>query len=75
MDGIQTEGFVQQSRELDHLMMSNPDMENMVRRLIRKVIAKARKDMSEGSEGKHEGITTPDIQGGEVGHLPPNTWW
>ena len=41
MDGIQTEGFVQQSRELDHLMMSNPDMENMVRRLIRKVIAKA----------------------------------
>ena len=39
MDGIQTEGFVQQSRELDHLMMSNPDMENMVRRLIRKVIA------------------------------------
>ena len=46
MDGIQTEGFVQQSRELDRLMMGNPDMENMVRRLIRKVIAKARKDMS-----------------------------
>ena len=50
MDGIQTEGFVQQSRELDHLMMSNPDMENMVRRLIRKVIAKARKDMSEAAK-------------------------
>ena len=50
MDGIQTEGFVQQSRELDRLMMSNPDMENMVRRLIRKVIAKARKDMSEAAK-------------------------
>lgn len=50
MDGIQTDGFVQQSRELDHLMMSNPDMENMVRRLIRKVIAKARKNMSEAAK-------------------------
>ena len=42
-DAFETEGFVEQRKELERLMMSNPEMEKKVQGLIRKVLAEVRK--------------------------------
>ena len=44
-DNFQTEGFVEQRKELEKLMMSNPAMEKKVQGLIRKVLGEVRKNM------------------------------
>ena len=46
-DNFQTEGFVEQRKELDKLMMSNPLMEKKVQGLIRKVLNEVRKSMTQ----------------------------
>lgn len=42
-DNFQVEGFVEQKKELEKLMMSNPAMEKKVQGLIRKVLGEVRK--------------------------------
>lgn len=44
-DNFQVEGFVEQKKELEKLMMSNPAMEKKVQGLIRKVLGEVRKHM------------------------------
>ena len=44
-DNFQTEGFVEQRKELEKLMMSNPAMEKKVQDLIKKVLGEVRKAM------------------------------
>lgn len=51
MDGIETKGFDVINKELDALLMSNPRMEKEVVALIRKVLAMARKDISNAAKG------------------------
>lgn len=45
-DNIDIEGFVAQRKELDALMMSNPNMEKKVQGLIRKVLLTARRTIA-----------------------------
>lgn len=49
-DNFQTEGFVEQKKELEKLMMSNPAMEKKVQGLIRKVLGVVRKNMSKAAQ-------------------------
>jgi hypothetical protein len=49
-DNFQVEGFVEQKRELEKLMMSNPAMEKKVQGLIRKVLGDVRKHMGEAAK-------------------------
>lgn len=44
-DNFQTDGFVEQKKELEKLMMSNPAMEKKVQGLIRKVLGEVRKNI------------------------------
>ena len=44
-DAFDVEGFVEQKKELEKLMMSNPAMEKKVQGLIRKVLAEVRKHL------------------------------
>lgn len=44
-DNFQAEGFVEQKKELEKLMMSNPSMEKKVQGLIRKVLNEVRKNL------------------------------
>lgn len=48
-DNFKTEGFVEQRKELDRLMMSNPEMEKKVQGLIRKVLGEVKKHMGEAA--------------------------
>ena len=48
-DNFQVEGFVEQRKELEKLMMSNPAMEKKVQGLIRKVLGEVRKHMGEAA--------------------------
>lgn len=48
-DNFQAEGFVEQRKELEKLMMSNPSMEKKVQGLIRKVLNEVRKYMTEAA--------------------------
>ena len=48
-DNFQTEGFVEQRKELEKLLMSNPAMEKKVQGLIRKVLGEVRKNMGEAA--------------------------
>lgn len=43
-DNFILEGYVEQRKELDRLLMSNPEMEKKVQKLIRKVLATAKND-------------------------------
>ena len=51
MDGIETKGFNVATKELDALLMSNPHMEKDVQRLIRQVLAIARKEIGDSAKG------------------------
>ena len=48
---FETEGFVEQRKELEALLMKNPAIEKKVQGLIRKVLAEARKSMT--AEARH----------------------
>lgn len=56
-DNFQTEGFVEQRKELEKLMMSNPAMEKKVQGLIRKVLNEVRKNI--GAAAKDEMKSDP----------------
>ena len=43
---LQTEGFVEQRKELEQLLLTNPQMEKAVQDIMRKVLATARKKMT-----------------------------
>ena len=47
---IEVDGFVKQREELEKLMMSNPDMEKKVQKLIRKVLMIARANIGRAAE-------------------------
>lgn len=49
-DAFEVDGLVQQVKELESLMMSNPEMEKKVRGLIRKVLAAVRSNMSRAAK-------------------------
>lgn len=44
-DNFKTEGFVEQRKELERLLMSNPEMEKKVQGLIRKVLIEVKKNL------------------------------
>ena len=47
-DNFEIDGFVKQREELERLMMSNPEMEKRVQKLIRKVLMQARSEIGKG---------------------------
>lgn len=49
-DAFKVEGFVEQKKELDRLLMSNPAMEKKVQGLIRKVLSAVRTNMSKEAQ-------------------------
>lgn len=51
-DAFETEGFVEQRKELERLMMSNPEMEKKVQGLIRKVLAEVRKRIGDAAKSE-----------------------
>jgi hypothetical protein len=48
-DAFEVEGFVEQRKELDRLLMSNPAMEKKVQGLIRKVLAAVKKSLGQAA--------------------------
>ena len=50
MDNVQIDGLIQQRQELEQLMMSNPQMEKRVQKLIRQVLMAARKEVSNAAK-------------------------
>lgn len=50
---FEVDGLVKQREELERLMMSNPQMEKRVQKVIRKVLMAARKDIMGGITFKH----------------------
>lgn len=52
-DNFKIDGFVKQREELERLMMSNPDMEKRVQKLIRKVLMAARSEIGKGIKFDH----------------------
>lgn len=51
-DNFQVDGFVAQRKELEALMMSNPEMEKRVQGLIRKVLLAARRTVGQAAQSK-----------------------
>ena len=51
-DAFEVEGFVEQRKELDKLLMSNPAMEKKVQGLIRKVLGAVRKNLGQAASEK-----------------------
>lgn len=51
-DNFDVEGFVEQRKELDRLLMSNPAMEKKVQGLIRKVLGTVRKSVGQAAREK-----------------------
>lgn len=49
-DAFEIDGFVQQQKELEALLMSNPAMEKKVQTLIRKVLMQARRIIGEAAD-------------------------
>ena len=49
-DAFEVEGFVEQRKELDRLLMGNPAMEKKVQGLIRKVLSAVRSNMSKEAQ-------------------------
>lgn len=52
-DNFEIDGFVKQREELERLMMSNPEMEKRVQKLIRKVLMAARREIGKGIKFDH----------------------
>lgn len=50
-DAFDVEGLVEQRKELESLLMSNPAMEKKVQKIIRKVLLAARKSLSNEAKG------------------------
>ena len=50
-DNLEIDGFVKQRKELEGLLMSNPDMEKKVQKIIRAVLSHVRKDVSQSARG------------------------
>lgn len=50
-DNFQIDGLVKQRKELESLMMSNPDMERRVQKLIRQVLLAARRIIANSAKG------------------------
>lgn len=50
-DNFEIDGFVEQRRELEALMMSNPAMEKKVQKIVRTVLGHVRKDVSQAARG------------------------
>lgn len=50
-DNLEFDGFVKQRKELEGLLMSNPDMEKKVQKIIRAVLSHVRKDVSQSARG------------------------
>ena len=53
-DAFEIDGFVQQQKELEAMLMSNPAMEKKVQALIRKVLMQARRAIGEAATGAME---------------------
>lgn len=53
-DAFDVEGFVEQRKELDKLLMSNPAMEKKVQGLIRKVLGAVRSSLGQAARDKME---------------------
>ena len=53
-DAFEVEGFVEQRKELDKLLMSNPAMEKKVQGLIRKVLGAVRSSLGQAARDKME---------------------
>ncbi len=51
-DNFQIDGLVEQRKELESLMMSNPETEKKVQKLIRKVLLVARRTIAKEAKGK-----------------------
>ena len=51
-DNFDVDGFVAQRKELEALLMSNPEMEKRVQGLIRKVLLAARRTVAQAAQGK-----------------------
>lgn len=51
-DNFEVDGFVAQRKELEALLMSNPEMEKRVQGLIRKVLLAARRTVAQAAQGK-----------------------
>jgi len=51
-DAFEVEGFVEQRKELDRLLMSNPAMEKKVQGLIRKVLSAVKKSIGQAASDK-----------------------
>lgn len=51
-DAFEVEGFVEQRKELDRLLMSNPAMEKKVQGLIRKVLSAVKKNLGQAAKDK-----------------------
>ena len=51
-DAFEVEGFVEQRKELDRLLMSNPAMEKKVQGLIRKVLSAVKKNLGQAAKEK-----------------------
>lgn len=49
-ENFKVEGFVEQRKELDRLLMSNPQMEKNVQKLIRKVLMEVRRRMGNAAK-------------------------
>ena len=51
-NAIHTEGYVELRKELEHLLMTNPDMEKKVQKIIGKVLAVVRHNMTEAARAE-----------------------
>lgn len=50
-ENLQIDGLVQQRQELESLLMSNPNMEKKVQKIVRTVLSHVRKDVSQAARG------------------------
>ena len=50
-DNLERDGLVQQRQELENLLMSNPNMEKKVQKIVRTVLSHVRKDVSNAARG------------------------
>lgn len=55
-DAFEVEGLIQQKKKLDELMMTDPDMEKKVKKIIRKVLFKVQQALQEHASEAIEGI-------------------
>lgn len=50
-ENLQIDGLVQQRQELESLLMTNPNMEKKVQKIVRTVLSHVRKDVSQAARG------------------------